>query len=220
MNQFLKKLLLRKIHAQRKPYGYEYPFWIKDFQDNIQAIQAEWKAYVEQRGKGYQFDEISKDQAELNKDKMWNVVLIYGYTYFIEKELSSFPVLYNLVKKHQKYITLAMFSTTDAGKKIPAHHGNNYGVIRLQIGIDIAEPDNCYLRVEDKKIYLREQEIFLFDDTFDHELVNNSKFCRTVLLIDMYRPLPWYYQIINKQINTALSESEYVQSVLRNLKEH
>ncbi|HRN93160.1 MAG: aspartyl/asparaginyl beta-hydroxylase domain-containing protein [Chitinophagales bacterium] len=218
MNQFLKKLLLNKIQTQRKPYGYEYPFWVKDFQDNIQAIQAEWKSYIANHGKGYQFDEISKDQVELNKDKMWNVVLIYGYSHFIAKELSNFPVLYKLVKKHQKYITLAMFSTTDARKKIPTHHGNNYGVIRLQIGIDIAEPENCYLRVEDKKVYLKEQETFLFDDTFEHELVNDSKHNRTVLLIDMYRPLPWYYQILNKKMNTELAESEYVQSVLRNLK--
>ena len=218
MNSFLKRILLNKIQKIRVPYGIEQPDWAKDFLKKAPLIQKEWKDYLVNFGPGRQFDEISKDQIELNRDKKWEVVIVYGYSFFNQKELNHFPTLAELIKKHSSHLTLAMFSTTRAGKTIPQHHGNNHGVNRIQIGIDIADPDNCFLRVEDKKIFLKEKKMTIFDDTFEHELVNKSKHDRTVLIIDFYKKLPLFYHLINKRMNTEIGESDYAQSVFKKIK--
>lgn len=217
MNTFLKKILLSKINKIRTPYGMKIPYWVNDFLDEVLLIQQEWEQYLKNIGAGKQFDELSKEQKELNEDKKWEVVILYGFSFYNTKDLVYFPTLERLIKKHKGKLTLVMFSTTQAGKIIPQHHGNNHGVDRIQIGIDIKKPDDCFLQVKDKKFFLKEKEIIIFDDTFEHSLVNNSEYHRTVLIIDFYKKLPLFYHFINKKINLEIGKSEYAQSVLKKL---
>lgn len=210
---FLKKILLNKNNKIRKSYNYDTPNWVADFTTNIDKIIQEWIEYTKNH-KGINIDELSPEQSELNKDKKWKSLILLGYSYFNNPLEQNFPVLFNCIKKHESNLTLVMFSTTEAGKIIPPHHGNNHGVLRLQIGIDIQEPEKCYLRVEDKKMYLKNKELFIFDDTFEHELVNNSEHHRTVLIIDYYKPLPFFYDKLNRIQIKKMRNSDYVQNVV------
>lgn len=85
------------------------------------------------------------------------------------------------------------------------------------MGIDVEYPEQCFLRVEDKKYYLKEMEFFVFDDTFEHELFNNSSSHRTVLIIDFFKPLPWFYDRINRKEIKKAQKSDYIQSVIKKL---
>lgn len=211
-------ILSKKIAKIRKPYGYSLPDWGNDFLSQLDKIQEEWMSYRDKNKSGTPIDELSKDQISLNEDKKWKSLFLYGYTFFNQKEVNHFPITTELIKKNTDKITLVMFSTTEAGKHIPAHKGNNQGVLRLQIGIDISEPEKCLLRVEDKNIYLREKDFFIFDDTFEHELINKSSSERTVLIIDYYKPLSWFYHLLNRKKMNKIATSDYVQSVLTKLK--
>ena len=51
-----------------------------------------------------------------------------------------------------------MFSTLESGKEIKPHKGNNHGVLRIQLGIDIPEPDKCGLKVEEKTFFIEKVE--------------------------------------------------------------
>lgn len=218
MNQILKNILLRRIQRKQLPYGMAMPSFINEFRENISTIKEEWDLYIKRFNYGSQFDEISKEQVGLNDDKKWNVLPIYGYFYFNLNVKKDFPTLFELIERNKSEINLVLFSTTLAKKTIPTHTGNNPSVNRIQIGIDIKESEKCYLRVVDKKIYLKEKEFFIFDDTYEHELVNDGNAVRTVLLIDTYKKLPWFYKRLIKKYNEELSKSEYVQSVLASLK--
>lgn len=209
-----EKLLQLKNDKIRKPYNYETPNWVNDFTKNLDEIIQEWLDYTKNH-QGINIDELSPDQLELNKDKKWKSLILLCYSYYNNPLEKKIPALFRLIKKNQKNLTLVMFSTTEAGKIIPPHHGNNHGVLRLQIGIDIQEPEQCYLRVEDKKIVLKNKELFIFDDTFEHELVNDSEYHRTVLIIDFYKPLPYFYDKLNRIQIKKMRNSDYVQNVVR-----
>jgi len=131
--------------------------------------------------------------------------------------LQHFPTLEKWIKKNLQNINLVFFSSTEPGKHLPAHTGNNQGVLRIQIGVDIAEPEKCSLRVEDKIIRLREGETFIFDDTYEHELTNNSNSVRTVLIIDMFKKFPFIYDKINRSQIKTMQKSKYVQEVIKKL---
>lgn len=210
-----EKLLQIHLNKSRKPYGYDLPNWAKEIEDNIENIIKEWEQYVLINGFGKSIDSISKEQSHLNVDKKWKSALLYSYTYYNNSNLEYFPNLRKIIKKYQDKINLVMFSTAEAGKVIPTHKGNNYSVLRMQVGIDIKEAENCYLRVEDKRINLKERDIFIFDDTFEHELVNESSTHRTVLIIDYFKPLPRFYRWLNKKKIENMKKTDYVQSVVQ-----
>jgi len=217
MLRILDQLLSKKLAKMRKPHGFDMPVWCGFFLNEVENIQMEWKQYKEKIGEGVFIDELSKDQELLNEDKKWKALFLYGYSFLNEKELMHFPETAKLIQNNLDEITLVMLSTTESGKHIPAHTGNNHGVLRLQIGIDITEPEKCSLRVEDKTVQLKEKEIFIFDDTFEHELVNNSNSNRTVLIIDYYKPLPFLYRVLNKRKIAEIAKSDYVQSVIKKI---
>lgn len=214
---FLEKMLHKYILKNRKSLEQSIPRWLLDFQTAIPIIQKEWSNYrIKFQSTGQLIDEISDAQKELNQNKKWKSLIIYGYTFFNQNKIEYFPETTRLIKKNVNNITLAMFSTTEAGMHIPPHHGNNYGVLRAQLGIDISEPEKCFLRVENTKIFLKEKEIVIFDDTFEHELKNESDVNRTVLIIDFYRPLPLFYDKLNRNKIKKVSTTDYVQNVIKN----
>jgi ornithine lipid ester-linked acyl 2-hydroxylase len=218
MNIFFEKLLLEKLQRKSKPHGYELTQWQHEFVENIEAIQDEFKNYVSNfKSSGILIDELSKEQTELNTEKKWKTIPLFGYSYYNKKLFENFPGTFDLIKKWENNITLVMFSTTEPGAHIPAHKGNNKGVLRMQIGVDIQCPELCDLRVESRVFNVKEKEAIIFDDTYEHELNNRSNFIRTVLIIDFYKPLPFFYRILNKIKNKEIARSDYVQSVLNQL---
>ena len=216
---FLENRLKKLNEKDKKPYDFECPVWVNDFLKDIDLIIGEWNAYRLKNRFGMAIDELSENQKHLNPDKKWRSILLYGYSYVNHKEIDEFPVLKKLIKKHQRSLNMVLFSTTEAGKHILPHRGYNYGVLRLQIGIDIEHPNDCCLRIEDKEVFLKEKETFIFDDTVSHEMSNSSQSHRTVLLVDYFRPYPWIYDKINRYLIKKKAKSVYVQSVVKKINE-
>jgi beta-hydroxylase len=56
----------------------------------------------------------------------------------------------------------------------------------------------------------------IFDDTFNHEVWNDTDETRVVLFVDVLRPLPEPYAIINRLIVKAIGYSPFVLDAKRN----
>jgi ornithine lipid ester-linked acyl 2-hydroxylase len=75
---------------------------------------------------------------------------------------------------------------------IPEHHGAYKGVLRYHLGTIVTQPqEKCRVKVGDQIAHWREDEGLSFDDTFPHEVWNDTDGLRVVLLIDVVRPLPF-----------------------------
>lgn len=218
--KIIKELLDKKNRELRKPYGHDIPDGVRDFHKNVDTIIKEWKAYVSQTSlSGIPIDELSEDQKLLNEDKKWKAFFVFIYGEYNPEALKYFPETIKLVEKWKEEIKLVFFSNMEPGKHIPAHNGNNHGVIRAQLGIDIQEPETTGLRVEDKINQLKNGELFIFDDTFEHEAWNNGKGSRVVLIIDSRKKFPHFYNLINKYLLNRMKQTTYIQSALAKLKE-
>ena len=57
-----------------------------------------------------------------------------------------------------------------------------------------------------------------FDDTFEHEVENNTKEYRAVLFVDLDRPMDRVGSIFNKFLLAVIQSSHYVKDPLKNLK--
>ena len=81
----------------------------------------------------------------------------------------------------------AMFSVLAPRTRIPPHHGESNA--RLVAHLPLVVPDRCLFRVGFDNRRWVEGEVLVFDDTIEHEAVNDSDRLRVVLIFDVWNPL-------------------------------
>jgi aspartyl/asparaginyl beta-hydroxylase (cupin superfamily) len=93
----------------------------------------------------------------------------------------------------------AMFSLLEPGKRIPAHRGLHKGILRYHLGIKIPSTDVgvCGIRVGNDRRGWVDGKSFIFDDTHEHEVWNDTGEVRVILFVDIPRPLPLWLSSAN-----------------------
>ncbi len=109
------------------------------------------------------------------------------------------------------------FSVLEPGKSIPAHHGPYRGYLRYHLGIKVPKESAPSIRIKDQIYYWKEKESLLFDDTWDHEVINKSNQERVVLIIDLLRPLPFLPNQINRFVANFLLKKVRIKKVLKDV---
>jgi aspartyl/asparaginyl beta-hydroxylase (cupin superfamily) len=80
-----------------------------------------------------------------------------------------------------------MFSVLQPKAKIPPHNGETNA--RLVAHLPLVVPDKCLFRVGYDTRRWVEGEVMIFDDTIEHDAVNDSDQIRVILLFDVWNPL-------------------------------
>ncbi len=81
----------------------------------------------------------------------------------------------------------AMFSALQPKTHIPPHHGETNA--RLVAHLPLIVPPRCWLRVGYERREWQMGEVLVFDDTIEHEALNDSDELRVVLIFDVWNPL-------------------------------
>lgn len=81
----------------------------------------------------------------------------------------------------------AMFSALAPKTHIPPHHGETNA--RLVAHLPLIVPPRCWLRVGYERRKWHVGEVMVFDDTIEHEALNDSDELRVVLIFDVWNPL-------------------------------
>jgi aspartyl/asparaginyl beta-hydroxylase (cupin superfamily) len=85
-------------------------------------------------------------------------------------------------------IKSAMLSVLEPGSVITPHTGPANFVLRYHLGLVIPEDrDNCWIKLDNGKYSWKEGEDVLFDDTFTHEVRNDTNELRIILFCDVKR---------------------------------
>ena len=117
-----------------------------------------------------------------------------------------FKNTYNILKKQN--VKLALLSRLEPGAIITPHFGIFKGTIRVHLGIDIPNKSDgdCYIRIDGIKWKWMNGKLLIFDDTYLHCVKNKTNKTRTILFMDILRPLnnP-ISKIIGNIINNIIS---------------
>ena len=106
----------------------------------------------------------------------------------------------------------AWFSILGPGYHIPAHRGVTKGILRAHLGLIIPrDAEKCRMRVGDTINVWRPGEIFVFDDTYEHEVWNDTADERVILLFDFNRPMRFWGRLINATFVRLLKLTAYYQ---------
>lgn len=190
--------------------------WVSQLEAGSPLIRKEVDAILEHRDLLPRFQDISKDQLVLTKDDKWKTFFLYGYGYKSEKNCARCPETTRILEQIPGMMT-AFFSILAPGKHIPDHEGPYNGVLRCHLGLKIPEPKTqCRIRVQDEIRHWEEGKAMIFDDTYNHEVWNDTQGERVVLFLDIIRPLPAPVSWFNQFVLKSVALSPLIQEAKRN----
>jgi beta-hydroxylase len=190
--------------------------WTRTLERAWRAVREELEAVLADRDGVPNFQDVSPDQSHLAEGDQWKTYFFYAYGYRSEENCARCPATSRLLAGIPG-MTTAFFSILAPRTHVPAHRGVYKGVLRYHLGLLVPEPERCRIRVADQLLQWREGESLLFDDTYEHEVWNDSDKDRVVLFLDILRPLPWPWALGNEMFIKAISLSPLVQDGLANL---
>jgi ornithine lipid ester-linked acyl 2-hydroxylase len=190
--------------------------WAVDLELNWMTIRKELEEVLKYRDDLPNFQDISPEQRRITKDNRWKTYSFYAYGLKAEKNCERCPETTRLIEKVPGMKT-AFFSILLPHKHIPEHRGPYKGVIRYHLGLLVPQLKcNCKLRVGNDVGYWEEGKSLIFDDTFQHEVWNDTDDIRVVLFLDVLRPMRFPFSVINKLIIKLIAWSPFIQDVRLN----
>jgi beta-hydroxylase len=194
----------------------EFP-WVGEVEAAYPAIRAELDALLEHPERIPAFHQISPDQERISKGDNWKVFTFHAYGTRIEDNRALCPETSKLIDRVPG-LQNAWFSILAPGYHIPPHHGPTRAVVRLHLGLIVPEDrESCWIRVDDQICTWEEGKVIVFDDTYEHEVRNDTADRRVVLFVDFDRPMDRIGSLVNRMLVYLIKASNYVQVPLKNL---
>lgn len=138
------------------------------------------------------FHELMPQQAAIsaNDDRDWRLFVLKAYGVTFAKNAERCPRLAALVSSSPEVVSAAL-SFLAPGKVVPEHRGPFRGVIRYYLGLSVPPAEDglpgAKLTIDSTEHRVGDGQFLLWDDTFPHEVRNESAGVRIALLLDVRR---------------------------------
>jgi len=190
--------------------------WTAHLRDQWQAIRDEALGVALQGQAAPSLATISPDHRAIARGNTWRTFFLWGYGYAIEDNIARCPATAAAVRQIPGLAT-AFFSILAPGTHIPDHRGVTKGLITCHLGLIVPRDGDVRMRVGDRVVRWAEGETLVFDDTYAHEVWNDTSGTRVVLLIQFRRPLRNPGKVIADFCLAAIRRSAFVQDVRDNI---
>ena len=190
--------------------------WAKELESNWRVIRQELDQVLQHVDALPNFQDIMPRQQRISPDDGWKTYYFYAFGFTAQKNCERCPETWKLLKQIPG-LKVAFFSILSPGKHIPEHRGKHKGLIRYHLGLKTPEPESaCRIRVGDEIAYWQEGKSLIFDDTFPHEVWNDTDGYRTVLFLDIARPFRFPLSLVNWLVSQILAFSPLAQEAKAN----
>lgn len=190
--------------------------WTGMLEDNWRDIRSELDNILRYREEIPRFQDLSPDQYKISPDDMWKTFALFGFGYRSELNCKLCPKTTAILEKIPDLKT-AFFSILAPGKHVPRHKGVTKGFVRCHLGLIVPrEKEKCFMDVDGNTCVWEEGHAFVFDDTFPHEVYNDTAEERVVLLIDVERPMTRKGLVASRLAMWILRRTAYVVDARRN----
>ncbi len=169
--------------------------WTQSLCCQWRQIRSELDLLLEQRDRLPNFQDIVIEASAITQDAGWKTFWLAGVGMDCGANRRQCPQTAQLLNRIPGLRT-AFFSILAPGKHIPNHRGAYNGLLRLHLALKVPSPlERCRIRIGDQVVNWREGEVLIFDDSFQHEVWNDTLGERVVLFVDFARPLstPWHW---------------------------
>ena len=190
--------------------------WTATLRANWQAIRDEAERIALADNAAPPLAAISPDHRAIAPVDMWRSFFLWGYGFAIEDNIAQCPETAKLVAQIPR-LNSAVFSILAPGAHIPPHRGVTKGLITCHLGLIVPRDGDARIRIGDRMLRWAEGETLIFDDTYDHEVWNDTGGTRVVLLIQFERPLRQPGRWIADLVLKLIRRSPFVQEPRANI---
>jgi beta-hydroxylase len=189
--------------------------WSGLLEKNWEGIRSELEKLLENDQHLPNIQDIQPAEAFLNSENKWKTFFLYGFGIKAKKNCEKCPITTQTLEQIPGMIT-GFFSILYPGMHIPAHRGIFKGIVRTHLGLIIpGKKGDSRMQVGDELIQWENGKAVFFDDTYKHEVWNESDGIRVVLLIDTIRPYKSIFGKLNKSIIDGITQSVYVKNAFK-----
>ena len=185
------------VHGDQPIYDSAVFPWAAEVEAGWKNVRAELDQVLKFRDQIPSFHEILKEVTTITTDNQWKTYFLAGIGMNCGENARRCPETMKLLQKIPGMKT-AFFSILSPHKHIPAHRGAYNGILRLHLGLLVPEPrERCRIRIGNDYRHWTEGKTLIFDDTFNHEVWNDTDGYRVVLFVDFARPLRFPFHQMN-----------------------
>ena len=194
----------------------EFP-WVADLERRWRQVREELDTVLVHPEDIPAFHQLSPDQQRISKGDNWKTFAFYIYGNRVDDNCARCPATGALLDRLPS-LQNAWFSILAPRYHIPPHRGPTRAVIRCHLGLKVpAARERCWLRVDREICHWEEGRCLVFDDTYEHEVKNDTDEVRVVLFLDFDRPMDLPGRVLNRLVIAAIRASAYVKDPLQNL---
>lgn len=160
-------------------------------EQNFEIIQSEYRSacrYVEESPRYHEVDSLQAKISGTDDERSWRAFFLVAMGRKIASNRRKLPVASHLIDQIPN-VFQAFISRLDPRKSIPVHSSPYEGYLRYHLALEVPRNNPPYMIVENVELYWTEGRGVMFDDTFPHTVINQSSEPRTVLIVDVERPM-------------------------------
>jgi aspartyl/asparaginyl beta-hydroxylase (cupin superfamily) len=191
--------------------------WIAALEARAPEIQAELRALLTREEGIPPLAEISPDHRRIAPPGKWKSFFLYGYGYRNDENCARCPRTAEAVARIPG-LNSAFFSILAPGAHIPRHRGVTKAILTAHLGLVVpARRGKCRMQVDDRMLTWRKGKVLVFDDTYFHEVWNDTDEHRAILLVQFRRPTGWLGRLVGGAFLSAVRRSRFVQDARSSL---
>ena len=186
------------IHGDPGIYDNEAFPWAARLEAGWRDIRAELDAVLPEAAGLPAVGDILTPARNITADQRWKSFWLAGYGMECRENARRCPRTMELLGEIPG-LRLAFFSILSPRKHLPSHRGAYNGLLRYHLALKVPGPPMaCRIRVGNRTVGWEEGKSLVFDDTFHHEVWNDTDETRVVLFVDFARPLRPLHDRLNR----------------------
>ncbi|HEX6375693.1 MAG TPA: aspartyl/asparaginyl beta-hydroxylase domain-containing protein [Allosphingosinicella sp.] len=160
---------------------------------------------------------ISPDHRRIAPPGKWRSFFLWGYGYRNPDNCRRCPKTAAAVGAIPG-LNSAFFSILAPGAHIPRHRGVTKAILTAHLGLIVPRRrETCRMQVHEQMLCWDEGRILVFDDTYYHEVWNDTDEHRVILLVQFRRPAGLLGRLVGSLFLAGVRHSRFVQDARSSL---
>lgn len=186
---------------------------LANLQRNWRDVQAEALDLLEERGSIPAFGKISPDHRRIASGPQWKSFFFEGYGFRSKANCARCPRTAELLEQIPGLV-VAFYSIMEGNTHVPRHKGLTKAWLNCHLPLIVpTAPGRCEMHVNDECVKWTEGKWLVFDETYPHEVWNDTGQARVVLMLQVRRPMRWPGRALAKLLYEAIRRTRFVQDV-------
>ena len=184
--------------------------WANLLEANWREIQQECDLLLAERNAIPPLSEVSPHHQRIDVENRWKSFFFEAHGYRVEQNRLRCPRTAALLDQIPDLVT-AFFSVMEPGAHVPRHKGITKALLNAHLGLRIpAGVDKCRIAIRRVNYGWEEGRLLVFDDTFKHEVWNETDRPRAILFVQVLRPMTRRARLLGKLLIEVVNHTSYI----------